>query len=420
MTIKQYKSFFDEIAQFQKKQAQQKQRGLNNYNILTSVLDKSDEVRLHSRMLYSLLDPNGQHYQDNLFLDEFLKILSVEKFNINSKNCSIYKEHQSIDLYITDGNNHIIIENKIYAPDQEKQIERYVNTIKSENSDVDSSKILVLYLSLDKHNPSKSSLGDLSIENGFLKNGENEEVALFKSISYKKEMMIWLKKCQYEVQNITNLNEVFNQYIDVIKMINNEHTEKIMSLSDYIKNDKSKYQMALQIQMAIPEARKKIVENFFNKIIQILQNKLGEDWTVEIDGDLSTKWEFPFKIYKNKWKSQKGNHLLFGFEFQKKEYFDGCFGIVKQDEIVNIENVVKTFETPLAALDLKLNSSKWWLHFAWLPNTEETIDFAQYILCQPNTETEFIKTVINTINIFELNPGSGLITKINEYLSETK
>jgi len=65
--MKNYKNYFEKIKQFKIEQDKQKKRGLNNYNILSSVLNISDEVRLHSRMIFSLLNPNGTHYQSSLF-----------------------------------------------------------------------------------------------------------------------------------------------------------------------------------------------------------------------------------------------------------------------------------------------------------------------------------------------------------------
>ncbi len=105
--MKNYKYLFEQVKRFKKEQEKRKQRGLNNYNVLTTVLKKDDEVRLHSRMIASFLDPFGEHYQSNLFLDKFLEVLNIANFNIDSENCSIYLEYQNIDLYITDGDKHI-------------------------------------------------------------------------------------------------------------------------------------------------------------------------------------------------------------------------------------------------------------------------------------------------------------------------
>jgi len=82
--LEEYEKFFEKIEIFKKEQNRQKQRGLNNYNILKSVLKISDEVRLHSRMIFSFLDINGDHYQSNLFLDKFLEVLAIENFTFNT------------------------------------------------------------------------------------------------------------------------------------------------------------------------------------------------------------------------------------------------------------------------------------------------------------------------------------------------
>lgn len=95
--------FFQQIRHFHRKRDQQRQRGLNDYNILTSVLDVSDEVRLHSRMIASLLDPKGLHYQEGLFLEAFIKAAGLADMNIQPEACDVLREHEHIDIYITDG-----------------------------------------------------------------------------------------------------------------------------------------------------------------------------------------------------------------------------------------------------------------------------------------------------------------------------
>ena len=117
MEIKEIKKLLNEIKRVLNTQNEQKKRGLNDYNILTSILKQSDEVRLHSRFLYSMLDPNGAHYQDTLFLQYFMELALGHKEGSYS-NYRVEKEADNIDLLITDGKKYFIIENKIYAPDQ--------------------------------------------------------------------------------------------------------------------------------------------------------------------------------------------------------------------------------------------------------------------------------------------------------------
>ena len=132
-----YEVLFSKLKCFKEAQEEQKKRGLNNYNILSTVLASHDEVRLHSRMLHSFLDPNGEHYQGTLFLDLFLKELNQESFPFNTNACQVYKEYQNIDLYLTDGYYHIIIENKLYACDQDEQIQSYVEKIQNKGAKQD-------------------------------------------------------------------------------------------------------------------------------------------------------------------------------------------------------------------------------------------------------------------------------------------
>jgi len=402
-----YKEFFEKIEIFKNEQNKQKQRGLNNYNILTSVLSKSDEVRLHSRMIFSLLNPNGTHYQSSLFLEKFLNTLHINNFKLNLQNCSIYKEYQNIDLYITDGDKHIIIENKVYAKEQKNQIKRYIEIIEAENQKLSEEDIFVIYLSLDKEKPTSYSLGDLYIENNFIKR-KSEKIARFKSIHYNKEILNWLKSSQYEVQNITNLNEVFNQYIDVVKMLNNQYKDKVMNLSDYIKKNKSMYKMAVEIQSELPKIRKNIVESFFEKIKSSLQSELGKDWTIEIVGDLSKRYDTPLRIYKEEWLSKS---LIFAFEFDKFNYYVGYFGIVKENDKLDIP---AEFKSKLKELNPKFQEAPWWLHLESLPDKIE--DFAEYIILDVDAEQKFIKRVIELIKLFEID--SNLMTDMNSYLNK--
>jgi len=403
---------FEKLKKFQLEQEKQKQRGLNSYNILTSVLKKNDEVRLHSRMMLSFLNPNGTHYQSNLFLDKFLEVLNIDGFTIDTKHCSVYTEYKNIDLYITDGTKHIIIENKIYAGDQPNQIERYVEIIEEENHSLTITDMLVIYLSLDRDYPSKDSLGNLTITDNFLLRDE-KNIALFKSIHYKNEILEWLELCQYEIQNISNLNESFKQYIDVVKMITNQYKEKIMSLADYIQENKSIYKMALEIQDTLPVVRKKIIDDFFEKVINLLQRELGTDWIVELKGNLSKRHSFPLRIYKKAWIGNKNNNLIFGFEFDKNNYYKGCFGIVRQSKSVIIKNdITDKFKNEFDNLNYNLRTTQWWLHWLSLPDTK---DFTEYIIFNENTEDKFVNEVYNLIQIFEID--SNLMTDINSYLN---
>jgi hypothetical protein len=247
----------------------------------------------------------------------------------------------------------------------------------------------------------------LSIKDNLIKR-DSESIALFKSIHYKTELLKWLEISQYEIQNITNLNEVFRQYIDVVKMINNQYKDKIMSLSDYIKENKEVYELAMELREELPRVREEIVNEFFNKITVPLEEKLSDEWKVEIVGDLNKRCNGNLHIYKKSWQ-----YLIFAFEFDKNNYYDGYFGIVRKNDKVDIKKIKDKFEAKIKAINYKLTVTLWWLHWEYVPNGIN--DFAKYIQFNENTEEEFIKKIMKIIKIFELD--SNLITEINSYLN---
>ena len=129
MDIEKFESMLKQIKVLNDKLEIKKLRGNNDYNLFVTLLDINDEVRLHSRFIHSLLDPNSSHYQKELFLELFIKACGLEDFGLDLQNAKVYKEYENIDIYITDGAKHIILENKINAGDHEAHKKRYIKTV---------------------------------------------------------------------------------------------------------------------------------------------------------------------------------------------------------------------------------------------------------------------------------------------------
>jgi len=193
------------------RQENQRLRGINDYNILTAVLSHTDEVRLHSGFIYSLINPRGSHFQGFLFLEMFLNAIGFgEEFDYD--NAFVEKEYNFIDLYITDMKHHIIIENKIYAGDQDGQISNYISTVKSEKR-CTYDKIFVYYLSIDRVKPGDASISGYKIEDNYLIDTNNGDKKIFlKLIHYDKHIVSWLNSMLDEVSNLENLHFSIKQY----------------------------------------------------------------------------------------------------------------------------------------------------------------------------------------------------------------
>ncbi|MDD2634958.1 MAG: PD-(D/E)XK nuclease family protein [Bacteroidales bacterium] len=197
----------------------------DKFNVFEIVRKRHDEVHLHSRFIAELLDPKGTHGQGPLFLEFFVEMIQnninssetfKRSFDFNElEKAKAIVEHYTgpinknktvggnIDIYIKDiGESSIIIENKIYADDQENQLLRYHNY---------DNKGLIVYLTLYGKEPSSSSTGKAL---GF-------EVLL---LSYKEDIEGWLEKCIEKSAKKPELREAIVQYQKLIHKLTGNTT----------------------------------------------------------------------------------------------------------------------------------------------------------------------------------------------------
>ena len=135
------------------------------FNVFSALNMCSDEVRLHSRLLATLLNPKANHGLENEFLKSFLIDLGLPEDYITYCKEQIVERPIGevteatggrIDIILEDRGHAVIIENKIYAGDQPNQLLRYHNYgVKTfgENN------FKLVYLTLNGSEPSSDSLG---------------------------------------------------------------------------------------------------------------------------------------------------------------------------------------------------------------------------------------------------------------------
>lgn len=275
-----------------------------DFNIFQIIGLTSDEVRVHSAFLATLLDPQGSHRQGDLFLRLFTKQLSQIVHNFDTESavveCEKYIGRMTettggrIDIHISDEKGHkIIIENKIYAPDQTNQLIRYHNYAPD---------AVLLYLTLDGKAPGKDSVGDLIEEQNYY------------HISYSNEILDWLTECYEAVKKIPTLAEGINHYINLIKILTNQSTNIMMTkeIAEAIASSSSNIQAAIEIQRALQDVKGNIQQKFWNKLIERFQSESYKVkkyfYDTEVD-DLSeyirnfvrTNASGSGDIHKNKW-----------------------------------------------------------------------------------------------------------------------
>ena len=104
-----YSTLLDIFNKLQENNIEKKKQGIHDYCLINALLKKNDEVNLHSNFIYSMINPKGSHYCENIFLKLFLESINEDGF-INLNNAKVYKEKGKVDLLIEDGEKVIIIE----------------------------------------------------------------------------------------------------------------------------------------------------------------------------------------------------------------------------------------------------------------------------------------------------------------------
>ena len=255
MLDEKYINFFEKIRLFKEEQKKQKQRGLNDYNMVNVVRKENAEVGMHSNVIYSLIDPNGLHYQDDLFLKIFIKdVLEINDFGdiLSVQAEESTNENRRVDFTIKSNNYYIGIEMKVDASDLENQISHYYDDLKEKASKDSNQEVIIYYLT---KNGKDASL-----------NSHNNKLE-YKRISFENHILTWIENCQKEVKNITNLNEAFENYKDIVKKITNKYEGRVMSLKNELLKNEEYFELAKQISEAFQEAMLEYKKEQINLII---------------------------------------------------------------------------------------------------------------------------------------------------------
>lgn len=228
--------FFQEVASIcTLEQAQQEERNRKgeNYNLFSILSIERYELK-HSALIANLLDPKGSHGCGDAFLRAFFEIaLKGTAYPFESStppdSCTEYYTGPiagdtggRIDILVKSSHYGLIIENKIYAGDQDKQLTRYDNYGK-ETFGADG--YLLVYLTLYGCDASKESTATKSAEEvGYLR------------LSYAEDILRWLEQCVRLADNKPLVRESLNQYIRTIKQLtyqdmNQEDIKKIIDLA---------------------------------------------------------------------------------------------------------------------------------------------------------------------------------------------
>ena len=190
-----------------------------NFNIFFALGHAYREVATHSAILAHLLDPAASHGQGTRFLSSFLKTLQRaadeqrKSFRLpQPDNRTRYKwncrrevplpDLGQADIVLRGPGLLLIIENKIYAGDQENQLLRYWRYVK------DNATLPVLvYLTPDGRRPTAYSVGD---------DPELNEKLI--TLSYHGDVCKFIQETVTDLQAVS-VAEVLRQYLAVVQRL---------------------------------------------------------------------------------------------------------------------------------------------------------------------------------------------------------
>ena len=240
----------------------QRLRG-ENFNVFRVLHMEDNEDKLHSRFIAELLNPRGSHDQGDAFLRFFLEQLGDlvwkdESRRIAAKewiktenatvepekligNVTIVKEEPEsstggcIDIFLTDGEHHLSIENKIWSGEGEMQVTRYCNY------SLDRNFVLFLTLQGDKAATAKKN---------------------YRPISYSEHILPWLESCQRHAVDFPILRETIKQYIITVKRLTGGLTMD-SQIRDAMKRH---YKAALEIRHAFDDLVSEQVQDLVQQV----------------------------------------------------------------------------------------------------------------------------------------------------------
>lgn len=337
----------------------------------------------HSAIIAELLNPQGTHGQGLAFVKAFVESLNLQDFDFELVGVNVTTEmvtpNGRIDIVISNNNKQaIIIENKIYASDQWKQLKRYDDFAKTKY--INGYKILYLTL------------------NGSIPNDDESKDVDYITISYKHHIVDWLLRCKHLAIDKPLIRETLNQYIQHVKNLTNtidmENNEKNNIIELLIKHPRETA-MIINTQRDMEEY---IVKTYLLPTLERVAQKCDMHFYCEDTNRLfSRSLSAYFAMIPNKSTSW---HIA--FEFTKGGWRDLEVGLVWNKELRAVRRSIKLL-TPIfdkGPNNIWFYGRKYVNHPSW--NTAYLLEVANNPKEFEAEYEELIDDILRFINLDEL------------------
>lgn len=336
-----------------------KQTG-EHFNIFYILNREHDEAHAHCLFLYEMLNPQGSHYQGDTFLRLFFKKVLKEPYTedfVSVKREYAFDSQSRLDILISSPDFCYPIEVKIYAGEQDNQIERYCNWAKSV-----SNKPIVYFLTLDGKDTITVS---------------NKNRKYVKLISFRQEITDWLLACMEQVESCVALRECIRQYYNVIERLTTDMDKQDrLELQSIISSSSENVKSAMLISEALASAKASLVKNIFSSIEEHISTKLEKidtSYIYKADNNKSYP-SLAYKLYEKDdcclaLRFELAWRLFFGVAYYRKDN-EGKWEQVKLNDINFTEDEFRKFR-----FGTKDSSATWFDCWSFLTFNSQKIDF---------------------------------------------
>ena len=224
------------------------------FNLFTITRIERAEVNTHSAMIAELLNPEGRHGQGVRFLELFLSTMDF-KHECSLTEARVYKEQTfagfgRVDVVIHLRDHLILLENKIDAPDGNKQLKRYDDIGKASGK-----KWQLWYLT----------------KKGTDAHANSHHGVSYRRLSYQEQILDWLEQCVIFSGKRPALQHALIQYKNLVQKITGRamtHTTRNALVDLLTAGDN--LQAAEAIAQALPHAKGVVLFGFFRTVQQAL------------------------------------------------------------------------------------------------------------------------------------------------------
>lgn len=240
-----------------------------NFNIFRILGLEAREVRTHSAFLGELLNPAGSHGLRDTFLKLFLELIDFPVFEASRARLVVeqhigqidadYTQGGRIDIYLEAAGQYILIENKIYASDQQNQLGRYQAYRPNAR---------LLYLTLDGSGPTEQGAGLLT-------------PAHYQCLSYHTDIMGWLEQCRQAAAAYPLVRETIVQYQHLLNYLTGRTSNDFirMEMQQLVQQSEENFVSAFALKQAFEESQAAYVEE--------LATAFREAWKARFSENLS-------------------------------------------------------------------------------------------------------------------------------------